>query len=176
MIRFDESVDIEDKIAEIKLAMKNADKIRLYKRYSVVLKHLQGFKNKEIAEMEMLEPHTVGLYVKNYVKNGIDGLEMKYSPGKKRKLSPEQEVKLVDIITNHTPEEVGFVNRCNWTIALTQEYIRDNFKVELCHSAVYVVMDRLNLSYTRPTYVLAKADKGKQAEFKEEFEKLKKMH
>ena len=30
---------------------------------------------------------------------------MKYSPGKKRKLSKEQEVELVDIITTHTPEE-----------------------------------------------------------------------
>ena len=28
---------------------------------------------------------------------------MKYSPGKKRKLSKEQEVELVDIITTHTP-------------------------------------------------------------------------
>ena len=79
---------------------------------------------------------------------------MKYSPGKKRKLSKEQEVKLVDIITNHTPEEVGFKNRCNWTIALVQEYIHRIFNVKMCHSAVYISMDRLNPSYTRPTYVL----------------------
>ena len=45
----------------------------------------------------------------------------------------------------------------------------------MCHSAVYVAMDRLNLSYTRPTYVLAKSDKEKQEKFKQDFELLKKI-
>ena len=165
----------DEKIIELKLAMKNTNNIRLYKRYSVVLKHLQGFKNKDIAQMECLEKHTVGIYIKNYIDNGLKGLEMKYSPGKKRKLSKEQEVELVDIITTHTPEEVGFKNRCNWTIALVQEYIHKKFNIDMCHSAVYVAMNRLNLSYTRPTYVLAKSDKEKQEKFKQDFEVLKKI-
>lgn len=175
MKRFDKDVDIDEKIIELKLAMKNTNNIRLYKRYSVVLKHLQGFKNKDIAEMECLEKHTVGIYIKHYIDNGLKGLEMKYSPGKKRKLSKEQEVELVNIITTHTPEEVGFKNRCNWTIALVQEYIQKKFNINMCHSAVYVAMNRLNLSYTRPTYVLAKSDKEKQEKFKQDFEVLKKI-
>ncbi len=36
------------------------------------------------------------------------------------------------------------------------------------------VLHRLNLSYTRPTYVLAKVDKLKQENFKKDFEVLKK--
>ena len=40
------------------------------------------------------------------------------------------------------------------------------------HSEVYIAMDRLNLSYTRPTYVLAKSDKEKQERFKQDFEVL----
>jgi len=36
------------------------------------------------------------------------------------------------------------------------------------------VLYRLNLSFTRPTYTLAKADPQKQEEFKEKFELLKK--
>ena len=36
-------------------------------------------------------------------------------------------------------------------------------------------MNRLNLSYTRPTYVLAKSDKEKQEKFKQDFEVLKKI-
>lgn len=36
------------------------------------------------------------------------------------------------------------------------------------------VLHRLNLSYTRPTYVMKKADKEKQEEFKRNFESLKK--
>ena len=48
---------------------------------------------------------------------------MKYSLGKKRKLSKDQEVELVDIITTHTPKEVSLKNRCNWTIVLFQDSI-----------------------------------------------------
>ena len=36
------------------------------------------------------------------------------------------------------------------------------------------VLYRLNLSYTRPTYVLKNADPIKQEKFKEDFEVLKK--
>lgn len=48
MKRFDKDVDRDEKIIGLKLAMKSTNNIRLYKRYSVVLKHLQGFKNKDI--------------------------------------------------------------------------------------------------------------------------------
>lgn len=36
------------------------------------------------------------------------------------------------------------------------------------------ILHRLNLSYTRPTYVLAKSHKEKQEKFKNDFEVLKK--
>ena len=42
------------------------------------------------------------------------------------------------------------------------------------HSTVYVEMNILNLSYTRLTYILAKADKEKQEKFKDDIEVLKK--
>lgn len=48
MKRFDKDVDRDEKIIGLKLAMKSTNNIRLYKIYSVVLKHLQGFKNKDI--------------------------------------------------------------------------------------------------------------------------------
>ena len=67
MKRFDKDVDIDEKIIELKLAMKNTNNIRLYKIYSVVLKHLQGFKNKDIAQMECFrKTHRRYLYKKLY--------------------------------------------------------------------------------------------------------------
>ncbi|WP_294129133.1 hypothetical protein [uncultured Clostridium sp.] len=40
--------------------------------------------------MECLEKYTVDIYIKDYIDNRLKGLEMKYSSGKKRKLSKEQ--------------------------------------------------------------------------------------
>lgn len=44
--------DNQDAILELETAMKETKSIRMYKRYSVVLKHFQGFQNKIIAEVK----------------------------------------------------------------------------------------------------------------------------
>ncbi|MGL5749304.1 MAG: IS630 family transposase [Paraclostridium sp.] len=151
--------------------MKVEKNVRMYKRYSVILKHLQGMSNKKIAEMELLEAHAVGNYIKKYHEGGLSALEIKYSPGAPRKMTSEQEEKLVEIVTGNIPEDY----MCNWTIAIIQELIKKEFNIKMCHSAVAVVLHRLNLSYTRPTYTLAKADEEKQIKFIEDFEVLKKI-
>ena len=112
MRKFDDSVDIEKLIREVKFVMKTEKNVRMYKRYSVILKHLQGFSNKDIAKMESLEAHAVGNYIKKYHESGLNSLKIKYSPGAPRKMNPQQELELVDIITNNIPEDVGFESRC----------------------------------------------------------------
>lgn len=176
MIKFTDDVNIKEKIEELEILMKKTKNIRMYKRYSVIRNHLLGLTNNKIAELEMIAPHTVGIYVNKYYKSGLDGLIMKYDNcGSERKLSSSQENELLDVISNHTPNEVGFLNKSNWTIALVREYIKNTYDVEFCISATHVVMKRLGLSHTRPTYVLAKADKEKQEQFVADFELLKKI-
>ncbi len=103
----------DEEIKEFKIALKQTKNIGLYKRYSVVLRDFEGFTNKLIAEMEGLEPHAVGNYIRNYKLKGLAGLEMKYSPGPTKKLSKEQEDKMIEVITNNTHNEVGFESRKN---------------------------------------------------------------
>ncbi len=73
--------DNQKAILELETEMKKTKNVRMYKRYSVVLKHFQDFPNKIIAEMEGLEEHAVGGYIKKYKSKGLDGLAMKKSPG-----------------------------------------------------------------------------------------------
>ena len=146
----------------------------MYKRYSVILRHFEGFNNKEIAKMEGLDPHAVGNYIKNYKLNGLAGLKPKPIPGAKRKFNSEQEAKIFEVVTNNTPDEVGFESRKNWTIEIIRQWAAKEFNITMSHKGMALVLHRLNLSYTRPTYVLAKADKLKQENFKKDFEALKK--
>ncbi len=53
----------------------------MHKRCLVILKHIEGFTNKTIAEMEDVESHAGVNYIKNYELSGLAGVEMKYSPG-----------------------------------------------------------------------------------------------
>ena len=171
-----EDLTLDKKIANIKAAMKEIKNVRIYKRYLVILKHLEGDSNVAIARMVSLEPHTVGDYIRNYKSKGLTGLEMHYSTGAPRKLNKEQETSLFETVTNRTPDEVGFESRKNWTIELVRQWIINTFSINLSHRGTHEVLHRLNLSYTRPTYVLKKADKEKQEEFKVTFEGLKKTY
>lgn len=164
----------DEEIKELRAALKQTKNVRMHKRYSVLLRHFEGYNNKTIAQMEGLEPHAVGNYIKNYTSNGLAGLEMKKSTGAKRKFNIEQEAKIFEIVTNNTPDEVGFEGRKNWTIEIIRQWTIKEFNIIMSHRGMAEVLYRLNLSYTRPTYVLAKADKEKQENFKKDFEALKK--
>jgi len=157
-------------IQAVKEAMKKTKDKRMYQRYMVVLYHLKGYFNKDIAKMVELCQHTVGIYVNKYKENGLNGLALRHSPGAPRMLTSEQESRLVEVITTHTPDEVGFPNRKNWYVDIIRQWVHDNFGVQYSYTGVIDLLQRLNLSYTRATYTLFNADHQKQKEFKQEFE------
>jgi len=161
-------------IQEIKEAMKKTKDKRMYQRYHVIYLHLKGHTNKDIAGMVGLCQHTVGTYVNAYKTKGLEGLVMGKSTGAPRFLTPEQEQQLFEVITTKTPDQVGIPNRKNWDSHIACQWVKNNFGIEYSARGMLDVLHRLNLSYTRPTYTLAKADPQKQEEFKQEFELLKK--
>lgn len=161
-------------IQEIKEAMKKTKDKRMYQRYHVVYLHLKGHMNKDISGMVGLCQHTVGTYVNAYKANGLEGLVMGKSTGAPKLLTAEQEQQLFKVITTQTPDQVGIPNRKNWDSHIACEWVKNTFGVEYTARGMLDVLRRLNLSYTRPTYTLAKADSQSQEEFKQEFELLKK--
>ena len=171
-----EKLELNGKINKLKTIMKETKDVRMYKRYLVILMHFEGSSNVDIAKRVSLEQHAVGDYIKNYKVNGLAGLVMKHGTGAPRKLSKDQEVLIVETVTKKTPDEVGFESRKNWTIEIVRQWVIKNFGVTMSHRGMHEVLHRLNLSYTRPTYVLKKADKEKQEEFKVTFEGLKKTY
>lgn len=144
----------------------------MYKRYLVILGHLEGASNVEIAKMVSLDQHTVRDYIKNYKAKGLLVLVMKHSTGAPRKLSKDQEYIIVKIVTNKTPDEVGFESRKNWTIEIVRQWVIKTFDITMSRRRIHEILHRLNLTYTR----LKKADKEKQEEFKAIFESLKKTY
>ncbi|WP_051623618.1 winged helix-turn-helix domain-containing protein [Clostridium hydrogeniformans] len=164
----------EDEIHKIRDELKCEKNVHLYKRYSVLLKYFEGFSNRKIAEMENLDEYTVGIYIKNYKLNELAGLKMGHRTGAKRKINAEQEKLILETVITKTHDEVGFKSRKNWTIELIRQWVIQEFNITMSHRGMAEVLYRLNLSYTRPTYVLAKADKEKQQNLKKDFEALKK--
>lgn len=120
----------------------------MYKIYLVILRHLEGDSNVDIAKMVSLEQHAVGDYVRNYKAKGLPDLVMKHSTGARRKSSKDQEVLIVETVTNKTPDEVGFESRKNWTIEIIRQWVIKNFDITMSHRGMHEVLHRLNSSYS----------------------------
>lgn len=159
---------------QLKKAIKDNNSKRMHIRYMVIFNHLEGYTNQAIAKTQNLVGHTVGTYVNAYKQHGLEGLVMGKSTGKPKFLSDEQEKKLLEVVTTKTPDEVGFENRKNWDCNLIVHWIFNTYGIEYKQRSILDVLHRLNLSYTRPTYTLEKADPELQEQFKQDFEVLKK--
>lgn len=166
--------NLNPQIQELKAAIKcNRDK-SMHIRYMVIYHHLEGKANIDIAKMFDICTHTVGTYITKYKEGGLSSLVPAPKSGAPKFLTKEQEETLKEVIAFNTPDNVGFPNRKNWNASLVMQWIKNNFNVKYSHSGMLKVLHRLELSFTKPTYTLAKADPQKQEDFKASFEVLKK--
>ena len=163
-----------EEIARLKKLARKTHDAKLRRRYDIVRLYLRKRAKPDIAEILDISLTQVYLILDLYKQGGIEGLTLKQPPGRQRKLTDEQERELIGIITDKLPKEVGLEPHCNWTAPLACQYVKDHYGVTFSERGMRDVFYRLKLSYTRPTYVLAKADPEKQAEFLERLEDIKK--
>ena len=164
----------EEEIARLKKLGRKTHDAKQRRRYDIVRLFLSKRAKPDIADILDISLTQVYLILNLYKQAGIEGLALKQLPGRQRKLTDEQEKELISIITEKLPKEVGLEPHCNWTAPLACQYVKDHYGVAFSERGMRDVFYRLHLSYTRPTYVLAKADPQKQAEFLEKLEDIKK--
>jgi len=166
--------DRNEEIQNLKNLAKKDKNAHQRQVYDAVRLHLEGRPGKEIAEIFNITYRTVRNYINSYDEKGIDGLILAKPPGRETKLTEEQEKKLYDCISTKIPKEVGFEPFVNWSAPLAVAWVSREFGVIFSERGMRDVFYRMNLSYTRPTYTLKKADPSKQASFATEFEGVKK--
>lgn len=160
-----------------KSLMKKTKDKRMHERYQAIHLFLQGYTIKEIVNIVGRSQKTIYNYINAYREKGIDGLVRGHSPGAPRKLSPEQEQELVQVIATKLPVDVGFTAKFNWTLKIIAAFIEREWHQTYTLRGVSVLLHDLGLSYTKPTYTLENADHEKQKLFVEEtFPALKKTN
>lgn len=142
--------------------------------YDAVLLFLEGYTRGEISKILHEKQGTVNHHIRKYINNGIEDLHIKKQPGYQKRLTDEQETELAELITSKTPEEAGMGVFANWTAPLICCLVEKKYSVKYSERGMRDLLERIGLSYTRPTYTLAKANPQKQEEFKEKFKDLKK--
>lgn len=161
-------------IQEIKAAMRTNKDLRMHERYQIILMHLHGVPHDEISKITGRSLSSVYNYLKAYREHGLEGLKMEYSTGRPRKLTEEQEQQVYNTVAEKTPTDVGFPAKMNWTSPLVRKWIEQEYDIRYSDRGARELLYRLKLSFTTPTYTLAKADPVKQEAFKQEFEEIKK--
>ena len=66
----------QTELKSIETAMRETRFKQLYTRYQVIYLHLQGYKKVEIAKMVPFTAQTIGTHVRNYKKDGLEGLNL----------------------------------------------------------------------------------------------------
>ena len=96
----------ELEIKELKEKAGITKNVRQKRRYDVIRLALQGYSNNAITEILDISLRQVYNLINLYNKKGIEGLKLKYSPGRKTKLTAEQEKELYDVINVSSMEKI----------------------------------------------------------------------
>lgn len=167
-------VGTRDEIARLKKVVRDSKDDSFKKRVLSVRLVCEEYPIEQAANIADCCVKTVYTNLKKYEEQGIEGLYSKKPPGANTKLSKEQEARLYETIKDKLPRDVGFAPFVNWTAPLAVKYVLAEFGVVFSERGMRNLFERINLSYTRPTYTLKKADAQKQEQFKQEFESIKK--
>lgn len=144
-------------------------------RVTAVRLVMEGWTGKDVAQMCNLHRQSVSTYVKTFNEGGMEALlDRKFGAGRPTRLTDEQQEELKQTILTTSPSDHDLGCAVSWTTPIIRIYLKKTYDVEMSQTGILRMLWRLRLSYTRPTYVLKKADPRKQKAFQCQMELIKK--
>lgn len=161
-IHMTQSLSNDEILKQLDSLEKENPKKRVLQHCAIVRLSLKGLTQREISEIVDISPTSVNKILRRFHQHGVEGLVPIKQQGRPHFLSSEQEENIKRIILEKLPCDVleGYVDY-NWTGPLVIELIKHLYHVEYKKFSIYTFLHREDLSWTRPTYVLAKADPEK---------------
>ena len=139
-------------------------------RKSIIRMLKRGIAPNEVAAVLGVSRSHVYATKKTYDEKGIEGIK----PGKrgrregaKRRLTPEQEREIRDIIVDRFPEQLRLPG-CMWTRENIRDLIKQKYKIDMPLSTLGYYLERWGFSVQRPKKRAYKQDEKKVAEWVEQ--------
>ena len=129
---------------------------RLHAIMLSIEKHTSG----DIASLLKVNRTNVPVWINNWNEHGADGLLEGHRSGRPGNLSPEDKVRLADIIESG-PVALG-LNTGVWTSKIVTQIIVEEFGIEFHPGHVRKLLKGIGFSVQRPTYKLVNADEKKR--------------
>ena len=144
---------------ELKTNARNLTQATQYEiRKSIIRLSQQGKNTHEIAEILNVSERHVQNTKLNYKNGGMTAIKpgkRGRKSGEKRKLTPEQEKEVQQIIVDKTPEQLKF-KECLWTRKAIHELILRKYQIDLPLSTLGLYLQRWGFSVQRPVMFLSR--------------------
>ncbi|MED4876716.1 winged helix-turn-helix domain-containing protein [Anoxybacillus geothermalis] len=148
----------------------------LRQRVMAVRLVMEGYLGKEAASMVNVCRQTVSHYVSLFNEGGLELLlHRDFAPGREPFLTEEQQEKIKQLVLTTTPAELGWDVASAWNTKLLQSYVAKQFGVSISREALRKLLHRKGLSWTRPTYTLAKGNPDEQKQLEKQMDLIKKL-
>ncbi|MED5014661.1 helix-turn-helix domain-containing protein, partial [Geobacillus stearothermophilus] len=143
--------------------IKNA---HLRQRVMAVRLVMEGYLGKDVASMVNVCRQTVSHYVSLFNEGGLELLlHRDFAPGREPFLTEEQQEEIKHLVLTTTPAELGWDIASAWNTKILQSYVHHHYGISMSREALRKLLHRKGLSWTRPTYTLAKGDPDRQKHF-----------
>ena len=160
-------------VRELRQLEKKTPKARLRLRLIAVRLVWEGYPAASAADILGVSARPVSTYVRAWNAGGPEALVPRHSPGQPTKIPVAIATEIIAALQS-SPAAVGYGISANWDSRVRQAFLRDRYQITLSRGGLRRWLHRHGFSWTRPTYVLAKADPTRQAAFQEEIATLKK--
>ncbi len=115
------------------------------KALMVLLSH-EGKSTAEIGKILKRHPHTVSTWLRNYQKNGLEGLERRYIPGGRPQTVREEVKNMIEMILTRPPSEFGYQAE-RWTVSLIKYYLEKRKGIKAGLATIERALKDLGYSY-----------------------------
>jgi transposase len=153
-------------------AFRDATDHKLRDRIQIVRLAHRNRPHQDIASDLGISPRTVQRWLNAYLERGLDGLQVRKSPGAAPKLTDDLAPALRRWVIDG-PAAWG-LDRANWTYSELADHLFHKRGVRVRKSAMQVFCHRHGIRPYRPTYRFLRGDPQKQATARDELAALKK--
>jgi transposase len=134
---------------ELKEAIKEAKKAKWYRRLKIVDLSSQGYRVPKLSEMFDIGEGRVREYIKQYNKDGIDGLRPGKSPGRQVSI-PLSKEEWEELLTRRPSQFEALKTKArNWSQPLLQRYLYHYHQLDVSQGTISSTLKRLGISWKR---------------------------
>ena len=148
-------------VKDLRRLEKKTPSARMRLRLMAVRLVWEGYPAASAADIIGMAGETVSTYVAAWNAGGPDALVPHHSPWQPTKISPEVAAEVRSALET-SPAAVGYGVSANWDSRGLQAFLRHRYGITMSRGGLRKWLHREGFSWTRPTYVVVKADPARQ--------------